>query len=94
MAKSSKMTNWVEGKMTNPTTLIQELVVLPECHLHFLQLTGTPGENEHLIKKEIEKKRYTKTLTTHKAEVNKTKRNKSSKNSTKKKKVAKKHLDF
>ncbi|GBL72333.1 hypothetical protein AVEN_115277-1 [Araneus ventricosus] len=48
------MTNWVEGKMTNPSTLIQELIVLPECPLPFLQVTGTPGENEHLMKKEIE----------------------------------------
>ncbi|GBL86587.1 hypothetical protein AVEN_49542-1, partial [Araneus ventricosus] len=42
--------------MTNPSTLIQELVVLPACHLPFLQLTGTPGEKEHLVKKEIGEK--------------------------------------
>ncbi|GBN33213.1 hypothetical protein AVEN_104413-1 [Araneus ventricosus] len=53
-AKSGKMTNWVRGKMTKPNMLIQELVVLPECRLPFLQLTGTPGEDVHLIKKEIE----------------------------------------
>ncbi|GBN04208.1 hypothetical protein AVEN_116351-1 [Araneus ventricosus] len=43
------MPKCVEGKMTNLSTLIQELVVLPECHLPFLQLTGTPGENEQFI---------------------------------------------
>ncbi|GBN91411.1 hypothetical protein AVEN_33985-1 [Araneus ventricosus] len=81
------MTNWVEGKMTNPSTLIQELVVLPECHLPFLQLNGTSGKNEHPIKKEIEEKEdKRKLLQLNKAEVNKTKSNK---NSTKKKKVAK-----
>ncbi|GBN45490.1 hypothetical protein AVEN_90876-1 [Araneus ventricosus] len=44
--------------MTNPYTLIQELVVLPECYLPFLQLTGTPGENNHLFKKRQRKKRH------------------------------------
>ncbi|GBL72097.1 hypothetical protein AVEN_115107-1 [Araneus ventricosus] len=84
------MTNWVEGKMTNPSTQIQELVVLPECHLPFLKLTRTPGQNEHLIKKEIEEKEdKRKHWQLKKAESNKTKRNKNSKNSTKKKKVAK-----
>ncbi|GBM83078.1 hypothetical protein AVEN_73078-1 [Araneus ventricosus] len=84
------MTTWVEGKMTNPSTLIQDLVVLPECHLPFLKLTGTPGENEHPIKNEIEEREDKRKLCQlKKAEVNNTKRNKPSKNSTKKKKVAK-----
>ncbi|GBN07948.1 hypothetical protein AVEN_10118-1 [Araneus ventricosus] len=90
MAMPNKMTNRVEGKMTKPSKLIQELVVLPECHLSFHQLTGTPGENEHLIKKEIEENEYKRKLRQlNKAEVNKTKCNKPSKNSTKKKRVAK-----
>ncbi|GBL97065.1 hypothetical protein AVEN_212464-1, partial [Araneus ventricosus] len=45
------MTNWVEGEMTNPSTLIHELVVLPDCHFLFMHLTGTPVKSEHLIKK-------------------------------------------
>ncbi|GBN63817.1 hypothetical protein AVEN_112966-1 [Araneus ventricosus] len=78
MAMSDKMTNWVEGKMTNPSTMIQEFVVLPECHLPLMQITGTPGKNEHLIKKEIEEKEdKRKPCQLNKAEVNKTKRNKS-----------------
>ncbi|GBM95013.1 hypothetical protein AVEN_271030-1 [Araneus ventricosus] len=83
--KLGKMTNWVEGKMSNPSTLNQELVVLSECHLPFPQLT--PGENEHFIKNKIEEKEDRRKL--NKAEINKTKRNKPPKNSTKKKKVAK-----
>ncbi|GBM99737.1 hypothetical protein AVEN_237664-1 [Araneus ventricosus] len=50
------MTDWVEGKMTNSPTLIQELVVLPECHLPFQKLPGTAVKNEYLIEKEIEGK--------------------------------------
>ncbi|GBL78194.1 hypothetical protein AVEN_42765-1 [Araneus ventricosus] len=42
--------------MMNPSTPIQELVVIPECHLPFQRLTGIPVKNEHLIKKEIEEK--------------------------------------
>ncbi|GBN13664.1 hypothetical protein AVEN_66188-1 [Araneus ventricosus] len=84
------MTNWGEGKMTNPFTLIQELVVLPECHLTFLQLTGTPRKNGNLIKKDIKEKEDKRNLwQLNKADVNKTKRNKPSKNSSKKKKIAK-----
>ncbi|GBM49766.1 hypothetical protein AVEN_60497-1 [Araneus ventricosus] len=81
--------------MANPSEFIYELVVLPDCHLLFLQLIGTPIKNEHLIKKgdrEKEDKRKLRQL--KKAEVNKTKLNKPTKNSTKKKKVAKRHLDF
>ncbi|GBM94205.1 hypothetical protein AVEN_55755-1 [Araneus ventricosus] len=81
--------------MKNTSTLIQELIVLPECHLPILQLTGTPEGNDHLIQKEIEEKEVKRSLCQlNKAEVIKTKRNKPSKNSTKKKKVAKRHLDF
>ncbi|GBN73320.1 hypothetical protein AVEN_11844-1 [Araneus ventricosus] len=79
------------GKMTKPPTLNHELVVLPDCHLPFT--TGTPGENEHLIKKE-EKEYKRKLCLLKKSEVNKTKHNTPAKNSTKKKKVAKRHLDF
>ncbi|GBM77726.1 hypothetical protein AVEN_45543-1 [Araneus ventricosus] len=70
-----KMRNRVEGKMTSSSTPIQELVVLPECRLPFLQLTDTPVKNEHLIEKEIkEKEDKRKLLQLNKAEVNKTKR--------------------
>ncbi|GBO39925.1 hypothetical protein AVEN_89543-1 [Araneus ventricosus] len=90
MATQGKMTNWVEDKMTNPSTLIPELVVPPECRLLFLHFTDTPGGNEHLIKEEIEEKEdKRKPRQLNKAEVNKTKRNKPSKKFTKKKKVAK-----
>ncbi|GBM51543.1 hypothetical protein AVEN_130218-1, partial [Araneus ventricosus] len=37
--------------MTNPSALFYELVVIPDCLLPFLQLTGTPVKNEPLIKK-------------------------------------------
>ncbi|GBL80294.1 hypothetical protein AVEN_92220-1 [Araneus ventricosus] len=43
--------------MTKTSVLIYELVVLPDCHLPFLQLTGTPVKNEHLIKKKIGRKK-------------------------------------
>ncbi|GBL72371.1 hypothetical protein AVEN_33708-1 [Araneus ventricosus] len=88
MAVPSKMTNRVKAKMANPSMLIPELVVLPECHLPFLQFTGTPEKNEHIIKKEIEEKEDKRKLRQlNKAEVNETKRNKPSKNSAKKKKA-------
>ncbi|GBM26809.1 hypothetical protein AVEN_32065-1 [Araneus ventricosus] len=40
--------------MTNLSALIYELVVLPECRLAVLQLTGTPVKNEYIIKKEVD----------------------------------------
>ncbi|GBN40136.1 hypothetical protein AVEN_161149-1 [Araneus ventricosus] len=43
------------GKMTNPSTLINELVVLPDCHLLLMHLTGTPLKNENLIRKRRKK---------------------------------------
>ncbi|GBN54721.1 hypothetical protein AVEN_35226-1, partial [Araneus ventricosus] len=50
-AKSGKMTNWMDGLMTDSSTIILELVVVPDYHLLFIHLTGTPVMNEHLIKK-------------------------------------------
>ncbi|GBO44570.1 hypothetical protein AVEN_205067-1 [Araneus ventricosus] len=85
------MTNWVEGKLTNLSTLHHELVVLPDCHLPFMHLTGTPVKNEHLIKK---RKKSKKKIKENCDRLKVTKRNKSAKNSTKKKKVTKRHLDI